>query len=192
MEFPNLRVEMLRKLLNDEIRIRLRRNIVRYRSFRERLERTIQEYHSRVIESAKVIEELIKIAKELKESLRAGEELGLSEEELAFYDALSQRKEFVMSDEELKKLVRELVKSIKRNLSIDWVDHENVKSKIRVLTKRTLRIHGTSPVKYSSTVDLIMKQAEVLYKDWPTLGFEFPREDFTFNFNSSCEVCTHV
>lgn len=179
MEFPNLRVEILRKLINDEIRIRLRRNIVRYRSFRERLERTIQAYHSRAIESARVIEELIKIARELKESLKAGEELGLSEEELAFYDALSHGKEFIMSDEELKKLVRELVKSIKRNLSIDWVDHENVKSKIRALTKRTLRTHGISPVKYPSTVDLVMKQAEALYKDWPTLGFEFTR-DYTF------------
>ena len=181
MEFPNLRIEMLRKLVNDEIRIRLSKNIVRYRSFRERLERTITAYHNRALESAKVIEELIKIAKELKESLKVGEELGLSEEELAFYDALSQGKEFVMSNTELKKLVRELVKSMKRSLSIDWTEHENIKSKIRVVVKRTLRKHGLSPVKYLSTVSLIMKQAEVLYRDWPTLEFALVRESYAFD-----------
>jgi type I restriction enzyme R subunit len=185
MEFPNLKVEILRKLINDEIRIRLRRNITRYGSFRERLEKTIRAYHNRAIESAKVIEELIKLAKEIKESIRAGEELGLSEEELAFYDALSRGKEFVMSDEELKKLVKELVKSIKKSLSIDWTEHESVRSKVRAAVKRTLRIHGLSPLKYPSTIDLIMKQAQVLYKDWPTLGYEFTREEFVFgDFNS--------
>jgi len=181
MEFPNLKVEILRKLLNDEIRIRLRRNIVRYKSFGERLERTIQAYHNRAIESAQVIEELIKIARELKDSLKAGEKLGLSEEELAFYDALSHGKEFIMSEEELKKLVRELVKSIKRNLSIDWVEHENIKSKIKVTVKRVLRTHGFSPIKYPSAVDLIMKQAQVLYKDWPVLTFEPTVGDYAFS-----------
>jgi len=185
MEFPNLKVEILRKLLNDEIKIRLRRNIIRYKSFREKLEKTIQAYHSRAIESARVIEELIKIAGELKESLKAGEELGLSEEELAFYDALSHGKEFIMSDEELKKLVRELANSIKRNLSIDWVEHENVKSKVRVTVKRVLRTHGFSPVKYPSAVDLIMKQAQVLYKDWPALTFEPMMGNYVFSNMSS-------
>ncbi len=172
IEFPNLKVEILRKLIDDEIRIRLRRNIIRYESFRERLERTIRAYHSRAIESAEVIEELIKIAREIKESIRAGEELGLSEEELAFYDAISYGKEFVMSDEELKKLVKDLVKSIKNNLSIDWTVHESVKSKVRAAVKRTLRLHGLPPVKYPLTIDLIMKQAQALYKDWPIVGFE--------------------
>jgi type I restriction enzyme R subunit len=87
----------------------------------------------------------------------------------AFYDALSYGKEFVMSDEDLKKLVRKLVKAIKRNLSIDWTEHENVKSEIRAAVKRTLRIHGLSPVKYPSTIDLVMKQAQVLYRNWPML-----------------------
>ena len=105
---------------------------------------------------------------------------GLSEEELAFYDALSRGKEVVMSDKELKKLVRELVKSVKRNLSIDWTEHENIKSKIRVIAKRNLRKHGLSPAKHPSTIDLIMKQAQALYRDWPTLGFEFTRESLTF------------
>ena len=169
IEFPNLRIELLRKLVNDEIRIRMRKNLVRYGSFRERLERTIAAYHNRAIESAKVIEELIKIANEVKESVKAGEELGLSEEELAFYDAISQGKEFIMADKELRELVRKLVKSIKRNLSIDWTQHESVKAKVRASVKRILRKHGFSPVKYPSTIKLILKQAEALYKDWPTL-----------------------
>jgi len=168
IEFPNLKVEVLRKLVNDEIRIRMRKNVVRYGSFRERLEKTIRAYHNRAMESTKVIEELIKIAREIRESLRVGEELGLTEEELAFYDAISKGKRFIMSDEELKKLVRTLVKSIKRNLSIDWTKHENVRSKIRAIVKRTLRKYGISPTKYPSTINLVMTQAEVLYKDWPT------------------------
>jgi len=169
MEFPNLRVELLRKLINDEIRIRIRRNIVRYNSFRERLERTITAYHNRVIESAKIIEILMQIAKELRESEKAGEELGLSEEELAFYDALSQGKEFIISDKELRKLVRKLVESIRRNLSIDWTQHENVKAKVRASVKRLLRKQGYSLVKYPSTIEMVMTQAETLYKDWPIL-----------------------
>ena len=176
VEFPNLRIELLRKLLNDEIRVRMRRNIVRYQSFKERLERTIRAYHNRAIGSAKVMEELIKIARELRESIKAGEELGLTEEELAFYDAISRGEKFIASDEQLKKLVKKLVETIKKNLSIDWTEHENVKSKVRAAVKRLLRRHGFSPVKYPMTINLIMKQAEALYRDWPSIGFEFTVE----------------
>ncbi|MEM5805250.1 MAG: type I restriction endonuclease subunit R [Candidatus Aenigmatarchaeota archaeon] len=178
VEFSNLRIEILRKLLNDEIKVRMRSNLVRYRSFKERLEQTIKAYHIKAMESAKVMEELIKIAKELKESVEAGEKLGLTEEELAFYDALSQGKEFIMSDQELNKIVKELVNSIKKNLSIDWTEHENVKSKVRATVKRLLRKHGFSPIKYPSTVEMIMRQAQLLYKDWPIIHTmkEFQRE----------------
>jgi len=180
LEFPNLRIEILRKLLDEKIRVRMRRNLLRYSSFKERLERTIKAYHNHAITSVQVMEELIKIAKEIRDLEIQWRALGLTEEELAFYDAISHGKEFIMSDEDLKKLVKKLVKSIKRNLSIDWVDHENARSKIRALVKRTLRRHGISPVKYTSTVDLIMKQAEALYKDLPTLELEFVRSDYTF------------
>ena len=173
VEFPNLRIELLRKLLNDEIRIRMKRNVIRYQSFKERLERTIRAYHNRAIGSAKVMEELIKIARELRESIRAGEELGLTEEELAFYDALSQGEISIASNEELKKLVQELIKTIKNNLSIDWTEHENVKSKVRASVKRLLRRYGFSPIRYPMAVELIIKQAEALYKDWPTLTLEY-------------------
>jgi type I restriction enzyme R subunit len=172
-----LTISILRKLIDSEIRIKLRRNITRYGSFRERLEKTIRAYHNRALESAKTIEEQIKLAREIKESIKVGEELRLSEEEFAFYDALSCGKEFVMADEELKKLVKELVKSIKNNLSIDWTELESVRSKVRVAVKRTLKIHGLSPVKYTSTTDLIMKQAQALYENWPTLEYGFTSED---------------
>ena len=180
LEFPNLRIEVLRKLLAEKIMVRIRRNPLRFSSFKERLEKTVTAYHARAISSAEVMKELIKIAKEIKESENQWKALGLTEEELAFYDALTHGEEYVMSDEQLRKLAKELVDSIRKNLSIDWTKHESVKAKVRALVKRTLRIHGISPIRYPSTVDLIMKQAEALYKDWPTLGLEFLREGYAF------------
>jgi type I restriction enzyme R subunit len=181
LEFPNLRIEILRKLLAEKIMVRMRRNPLRFSSFKERLEKTVTAYHAHAISSAEVMKELIKIAKEIKESENQWKTLGLTEEELAFYDALTHGEEYVMSDEQLRKLAKKLVDSIRKNLSIDWTKHESVKAKVKALVKRTLRIHGISPIKYPSMVDLIMKQAEVLYKDWPTIGFEFVMSDFTFS-----------
>jgi type I restriction enzyme R subunit len=180
LEFPNLRIEVLRKLLAEKIMVRIRRNPLRFSSFKERLEKTVTAYHARAISSAEVMKELIKIAKEIKESENQWKALGLTEEELAFYDALTHGEEYVMSDEQLRKLAKKLVDSIRKNLSIDWTKHESVKAKVRALVKRTLRIHGISPIRYPSTVDLIMKQAEALYKDWPILGLEFLREGYAF------------
>ena len=181
LEFPNLRVEVMRKLLADKIRVRIRRNPLRFSSFKERLEKTIRAYHNRAITSAQIMEELIKIAKEIKESEEQWKALGLTEEELAFYDALSRGVEYVMSNEQLKKLAKELVKKIKKNLSIDWTKHESVKAKIRASVKRVLRVHGISPVKYPDTVKFIMKQAEALYANWPSIEASFsvePAPDF--------------
>jgi type I restriction enzyme R subunit len=180
LEFPNLRIEILRKLLAEKIMVRIRRNPLRFSSFKERLEKTVKAYHAHAISSAEVMKELIKIAKEIKESENQWKALGLTEEELAFYDALTHGEEYVMSDEQLRKLAKKLVDSIRKNLSIDWTKHESVKAKVRALVKRTLRIHGISPIRYPSTVDLIMKQAEALYSDWPTLGLEFLREGYAF------------
>jgi type I restriction enzyme R subunit len=115
------------------------------------------------------MEELIKIARELRESEIEGEKLGLTEEELAFYDALARGKEYLASNEQLKELAKKVVNTIKRNLSIDWTYHESVKAKIRSEVKKVLRASGVPPAKYQSTVDLIMKQAEALYKEWPTI-----------------------
>lgn len=183
LEFPNLRIEILRKLLTEKIKVRMKTNPLRFSSFKEKLEKTIRAYHNRAITSAQIMEELIKIAKEIKESETEGQKLGLTEEELAFYDALAQGKEYVLSNEQLKKLAKKLVDAIKGNLSIDWTKHESIKAKVRAIVKRTLRTHGVSPTKYPKTVELIMEQAQVLYKDWPIITVSLPAEP-TFDFNS--------
>jgi type I restriction enzyme R subunit len=178
LEFPNVRIELLEKLLAEKIRTRIRRNPLRFSSFKERLEKTIRAYHSRALTSAQVMEELIKIAREIKESESEKEKLGLSEEEIAFYDALARGKEYVASNEELRKLAKKLVDAIKKNLSIDWTKHESVKAKIRAVVKRTLRISGVSPLKCPNTVKLIMGQAQNLYKDWPIVRIDFTGTNF--------------
>ncbi|MFP3265382.1 MAG: type I restriction endonuclease subunit R [Acidilobus sp.] len=169
LKFPNIRVEIMRRLLTDRIAVKVKRNPLRFSSFKERLEKTIRDYYARAISSAQVMEELIKIARELRESEIEGEKLGLTEEELAFYDALAQGKEYLASNEQLKELAKKVVNAIKRNLSIDWTYHESVKAKIRSEVKKVLRASGVSPARYQSTVDLVMKQAEALYKEWPTI-----------------------
>jgi len=181
LKFPNLRVEILRKLLEEKIKVRMKRNPIRFSSFKEKLEKTIRAYHARAITSARVMEELIKIAREIKESENQFKSLGLTEEELAFYDALTYGKEHIMSNEELKKLVKKLVDSIKGNLSIDWTNHENVKAKIRVSVKRILRSYGIPPTKLPETVEAIMKQAQAIYKEWPFVRFNLSI-DLKFNF----------
>lgn len=173
-----LLVEILRKLLSERIKVRIRSNPLRFSSFREKLERTTRAYHSRAITSAQVMEELIKIAKGIRTSEEQGKALGLTDEELAFYDALARGEECIMYDEQLSKLAKKLVHTIRRNLSINWIKHESVKAKVRAAVKRTLRIYGISPIEYPETIDLVMKQAQALYKDWPTLGFEF--KDYAF------------
>jgi type I restriction enzyme R subunit len=183
LEFPNLRIEVLRKLLAEKISARAGRNPLRFSSFKERLERTIRAYHTRAISSAQVMEELIKIARELRESEAEGERLGLTEEEVAFYDALSLGKEYILSDEQLKKLACKLVSIIKKNLSIDWTRHESVKARVRAAVKRVLRAYGIPPVKHPDVVKLIMGQAEALYKEWPIIQMPYPMElpiDFGF------------
>jgi type I restriction enzyme R subunit len=180
LKFPNMRVEIMRRLLTEKIAVKVKRNPLRFSSFKERLEKTIRAYYARAITSAQVMEELIRIARELRESEIEGEKLGLTEEELAFYDALARGKEYLKSNEQLKELAKKVVNTIKRNLSIDWTYHESVKAKIKSEVKKVLRASGVPPTKYQSTVDLIMKQAEALYKEWPTIqelySIEIPGE----------------
>jgi len=181
LKFPNLRVEILRKLLDEKIRVRIRRNPIRYSSFKEKLEKTIKAYHARAITSAQIMEKLIEIAKEIKESENQYKKLGLTEEEMAFYDALTYGKERIMEDERLKELVRKLVEAIKKNLSIDWTEHENVRAKIRATVKRVIRAYGISPLEHPETVEAIMRQAQTIYKEWPNVKFDtFLQPSFNF------------
>jgi type I restriction enzyme R subunit len=164
----NLAVELLRKLLNDEIRTRSRKYLVQSRSFAELLERTILSYQNRTIESAEVIAELITLAKQIREANQRGEQLGLSEDEVAFYDALEVNDSAVkvLGDETLKTIARELVETVHENATIDWTVRETVRAKLRVMVKRILRKHGYPPDKQEKATKTVLEQAELIAKDW--------------------------
>jgi type I restriction enzyme R subunit len=164
----NLAVELLRKLLNEEIKTRSRKNLVQARSFTEMLERSIRAYQNRAIETAQVIEELIALAKEMREADRRGEELGLKEEEVAFYDALETNDSAVkvLGDETLRTIARELVETVRNNVTIDWTVKESIRAKLRIMVKRILRKHGYPPDKQEKATQTVLEQAELLCKDW--------------------------
>ena len=168
MPQKNLAVELLRKLLQGEIRTRRRKNVVQARRFSEMLERAVRRYQNRAIEAAQVIEELIALAREMREADRRGEELGLSEEEVAFYDALAANKSAVevLGDKTLRKIAQELVRLVRENVTVDWAQRENVRAYLRVLVKRTLRKYGYPPDKQEEATQTVLKQAEVLSEEW--------------------------
>ena len=164
----NVAVELLQKLLAGEIRTRSRRNVVEARSFAAMLERALRAYQNRAIETAQVIEELIALAKEMRAADARGEALGLSEDELAFYDALETNDSAVavLGDETLRTIARELVASVRANVTIDWTVRENVRAHLRVLVKRILRTHGYPPDKQQRATLTVLEQAEVLSEHW--------------------------
>jgi type I restriction enzyme R subunit len=164
----NLAVELLRKLLAGEIHSRRRRNVVQARSFAEMLEQAIHRYQNRAIEAAQVIDELIKLAKEMREADRRSADLGLSEDELAFYDALETNDSAVkiLGDATLRGIARELVQTVRANVTIDWTVRENVRAHLRVLVKRILRKHGYPPDKQEKATQTVLQQAEVLSEAW--------------------------
>jgi type I restriction enzyme R subunit len=166
----NLAVELLRKLLSGEIQTRRRKNVVQARSFAEMLEQAIRRYQSRAIEAAQVIEELIGLAKEMRQANARGEALGLAEDELAFYDALETNDSAVkvLGDETLRAIARELVATVRANVTIDWTVRENVRAQLRVLVKRILRKHGYPPDKQEKATQTVLEQAEVLSQEWAT------------------------
>jgi type I restriction enzyme R subunit len=168
MPHRNLAVELLRKLLSGEIRTRRRKNIVQARSFAALLEQAIRRYQNRAIEAAQVIEELIELAKEMREAEARGEALGLTEEELAFYDALETNDSAVkiLGDEVLRTIARELVETVRANVTIDWTMRENVRAQLRVLVKRILRKYGYPPDKQEKATRTVIEQAETLSEEW--------------------------
>ncbi|MGB8369727.1 MAG: type I restriction endonuclease subunit R [Limisphaerales bacterium] len=164
----NLAVETLRKLLNNEIKIRSRKFLIQSRSFAEMLEESIRKYQNRAIEAAAVIEELIALAKQMREAAKRGEKLGLAEDEVAFYDALETNDSAVkvLGDECLRFIARELLKTIRENVSIDWTAKESVRAKLRVMVKRVLRKHGYPPDKQEKATQTVLQQAELLCAEW--------------------------
>ncbi len=164
----NLAVELLQKLLKGELRTRGRKNAVQARSFAEMLEQTLKRYQNRSIDAAQVIEELIALAKKMKDADRRGEDLGLNEDELAFYDALetSDSAVAVLGDKTLQKIACELVETVRKNVTIDWTLRENVRAHLRVIVKRILRKYGYPPDKQEKATQTVLEQAELLSHEW--------------------------
>ena len=168
MRRRNLAVELLERLLKGELATRRRKNVVQARSFAEMLEQTIRRYQNRTVEAAQVIEELIGLAREMREANARGERLGLSDDELAFYDALGVNDSAVqvLGDETLRGIARELVDIVRGNVTIDWTLRENVRANLRRLVKRILRKHGYPPDKQEKATQTVLEQAEVLSAGW--------------------------
>jgi type I restriction enzyme R subunit len=164
----NLAVELLHRLLSGEIKVRCRKNVVQARSFAEMLEQAIRRYQNRAVETAQVIEELIALAKEMRQADARGEAMGLSDDEMAFYDALETNDSAVkvLGDETLRTIARELVAAVRKNVTIDWTVRENVRAGLRVIVKRILRKYGYPPDKQEKATQTVLEQAEVLCADW--------------------------
>jgi type I restriction enzyme R subunit len=164
----NLAVELLQKLLKGEIRARGMRNVVQARSFAGLLAQAVRKYQNRAIETAQVIEELIQLAKDMRAADARGEQLHLTADELAFYDALEANDSAVkvLGDETLLAIARELVDTVRKNVTIDWTMRENVRAQLRVLVKRILRKHGYPPDKQEKATQTVLEQAEVLSDSW--------------------------
>jgi type I restriction enzyme R subunit len=168
MPHRNLAVELLQKLLKGEIRTRAKRNVVQARSFSEMLAQAVRSYQNRAIEAAQVIETLIQLARDMRAANARGESLGLTEDELAFYDALEVNDSAVkvLGEPTLALIARELVETVKRSVTIDWTVRENVRAQLRVLVKRILRKHGYPPDKQEKATQTVLEQAELLSAEW--------------------------
>ena len=164
----NFAVELLQKLLNDEVKSRARSNVVLEKKFSDRLLATLARYRNRTIESAQVIEELIAMAKEFREAAKRGESLGLSEAELAFFDALAQNESAVrdLGDPVLKQIAVELTHKLRNSTAIDWQKRESVRARLRNLVRITLRRHKYPPDLQEQAIELVLRQAERLSDDW--------------------------
>lgn len=164
----NLAVELLQKLLKGEIKTRSRRNVVQARAFSEMLEQSLRRYQNRAIETAKIIEELIQLAKDMRRAAQRGEELGLNDDEVAFYDALETNDSAVkvLGDEALRTIARELVTAVRANVTIDWTMRDNVRAHLRVLVKRILRKYGYPPDLQEKATRTVLEQAEELSREW--------------------------
>lgn len=168
MEKKNLALEALKKLLNDGIRSRSKTNVVETRAFSERLEDAIARYHANAITTAEVLAELIQMAKDLRAARVRGEEQGLSNDELAFYDALAENTSAiqVMGNDSLRLIAHELLVSLRENVTVDWAHRESARARIRVLVKRILRKYGYPPDLQEAAVQQVLQQAEALSSQW--------------------------
>jgi type I restriction enzyme R subunit len=164
----NLAVELLERLLEGEIKSRFASNVVQDRKFSEMLSNVIQRYQNRAIETAQVMEELIEMAKKFREAATRGESLGLTEDEVRFYDALAANESAVreLTDETLKKIAHELTENLRQNLSVDWSERESVRAKLRLMVKRILRKYKYPPDLQDAAVELVLQQAQAIGETW--------------------------
>ncbi len=167
MEKKNLALELLRKLLTDAIKTRAKKNVVQARKFSEMLESAIKRYYAKQVETAQVIQELVEMAKDFQAASRRGDELGLQEDEAAFYEALEVNESAVLElgDEILKTIARELVATVKRTATIDWTKKESVRAKLRVMVRRILRKYNYPPDKQEAATQTVLEQAEALTEE---------------------------
>ncbi len=186
MQKKNLALEALRKLINDGIRSRSKTNIVETRAFSERLEDAVARYHANAITTAEVLQELIQLAKDIRAARQRGEEAGLSDEEIAFYDALAENESAVqaMGDDKLKVIAHELLLSLKGNVSVDWAHRDSARARMRVLVKRILRKYGYPPDLQNAAVQTVLQQAEVLSAGWSMGQFDLAGTDAQSVFHS--------
>lgn len=168
LDKKNLALEALRKLINGEVRSQSRRNVTQARAFSERLEASIARYHANAISTVEVLEELIKLAKDIRAARQRGEEMGLSDEEIAFYDALAESDSArqAMGEPQLRVIAHELVEAIRKNVSVDWMHMETARARMRVLVKRILRKYGYPPDLQDAAVQNVLQQAEALSSQW--------------------------
>lgn len=168
LEKKNLALEALRKLLNDEIRSRTKTNVVETKRFSERLDAAIARYHTNAISTVEVLQELIDLAKEVRAARRRGEDEGLSQDEIAFYDALAENETAVevMGNDSLKVIAHELLVSLQGSITVDWSRRESARARMRVLVKRILRKHGYPPDLQDAAVQTVLRQAEALSASW--------------------------
>ncbi|MFN3612484.1 type I restriction endonuclease subunit R [Tepidimonas sp.] len=168
MEKKNLALEALRKLLQDGIRARARANVVQTRAFSQRLEDAMARYHANALTTAEVLQELIQLAREIRAARQRGEEAGLTDEEIAFYDALAENESAVqvMGDEKLRVIAHELLVSLRENVTVDWAHRESARARLRVLVKRILRKYGYPPDLQDAAVQTVLAQAEVWAATW--------------------------
>jgi type I restriction enzyme R subunit len=168
LKHKNVAAELLEKLLNDEIKVQSRRNLVQSQLFSDKLKKTLNAYHNRAIATHEVIEELIRLAKEMDAATKRGEELGLTDDEIAFYDALATNESAInaMGDDKLKVIAAELIKMVRKSVTIDWNLRDGARAKIRVIVKRILNKWGYPPDLQEEAVKTVLQQAELLCADW--------------------------
>jgi len=168
LKHKNVAAELLERLLKDEIKTRSKRNLVQSELFSEKLRKTLNAYHNRAISALQVIEELVRLAKEMEAAARRGEDLGLTEDEVAFYDALAANESAVlaMGDDKLRVIAAELITRVRQSVTIDWTIREHARAKIRVLVKRILNKHGYPPDMQDQAVQKVLEQAKLLCADW--------------------------